>query len=190
MDKLKLDKLKLLYNQKIKEFQIKLENSASLANTIQIFKEFYNYHHQIISKLGKNPVEHKFFYTLMYNNIIFFELKFLNYHSISPVAPNFQYLNNPKLLSYNDPEFKLYAIVMQGRNELASIQDIYTDSEFKKMNLTNYCFESATFVYRLCLALNIDAKIVKIEAGYNEDKQIYNGNGFHYFVWATLDEEH
>ena len=189
MSKFNLGEFDYSYDQMIRKFQTRLENTADFSETIQIFKEFYNYHHNIILKLGE-WIEENDFLLEIHSNIINFERRFLNYHSISPVEANFQYLREPKFLSYNDPEFKLHAIAMQGRNELALSQDIYTDEEFKRMNLTNYCFESSMFVYGLCLAQNINAKMVQIEAGYNKDKPIYNGNGFHYFVWATLNEEH
>ena len=71
-------------------------------------------------------------------------------------------------------------------------QDFIYDFEYKESlddcTMTNECYVASTLVESMCEAFHVPAKKIKIPPGFSDDIQLYNGNGYHYFVLVTLNE--
>ena len=105
--------------------------------------------------------------------------------------------------TYNDPvlldarfdklctEEKLDYIVWMTRRSILEHMHDY-DKRVKSLRglpLTNECKNASYLVSDLCRALGVSARVVKIPAAFNDEINLYNGNGFHYFVIAKIDNK-
>ena len=107
-------------------------------------------------------------------------------------SPYFQfddpYLNSTRFNKMNDEE-KLDYIVWVARRETFIRLRNYVKSikTFNRLDLTNECRNTSYLIDDICEQLGVDSKVIKIPAGFNDKINLYNGNGFHYFVIVNLN---
>lgn len=72
-------------------------------------------------------------------------------------------------------------------------EDFIYDFEYKESlddcTMANECFVASSLVESMCEAFHVPAKKIKIPPGFSDDVQLYNGNGFHYFVLVTINDK-
>lgn len=81
-----------------------------------------------------------------------------------------------------------YIVWMTRRAVLEHLHDY--DKRVKSLrglSLTNECKNTSYLVSDLCRALGVSTRVIKIPAAFNDEINLYNGNGYHYFVIAKID---
>ena len=101
-----------------------------------------------------------------------------------------QYLNSTRFNSMSD-ETKLDYIVWVARRETFIRLRNYDKNikTFNRLHLTNECRNTSYLIDDICEQLGVDSKVIKIPAGFNDKINLYNGNGFHYFVIVKLSDK-
>ena len=96
-----------------------------------------------------------------------------------------------KAVDFNelDDQEKLDYIVWLARRSMLEHFHKYDRrvNSLSKLHLTNECRDTSLLVDRICEELSVDSKIIKIPAAFSDDINLYDGNGFHYFVMARLN---
>lgn len=58
---------------------------------------------------------------------------------------------------------------------------------FDALDLVDLCRDASFFVEIICCILKVPYKIVKIDPGFDESLNLFNGSGYHYVVIVTLN---
>ena len=62
-------------------------------------------------------------------------------------------------------------------------------NSLRRLPLTNECKNTSYLISDICRALNIPNQVIKIPAAFNDEINLYNGSGYHYFVIARIDNQ-
>ena len=173
----KFNKYYSLYNNKLINAQTELEK-------ILIFKELYQFVKNFSIYLGPSYINHST-YNYIRKIIMTLEDKYLNNYFITNTNPNYNYIQDNHLLSYQDDEYILHYIILKCRYYLHKIINI--KDNFNKLDLTNYCNIACDYILNICNKLNIKGTKVKIIPGFSDKYKIYYGGGYHYFIVIDIN---
>lgn len=177
----------LIYNKKLVEFNSKLAIAKTNEEKITIFKEFYLFIKEISLILGPFYSNYRA-YSYIRKTILALENKYLNTYSISKTLPNYNYIQDNHLLSYQDNEYILHYIILKTRIFLHKMINI--KENYHNLDLTNYCNIACEYILDICQKLNIKALKIKINPGFSDNPKIYNGGKNHYFIVIEIDNNY
>lgn len=108
--------------------------------------------------------------------------------------PYFQYddpyFDKVKFSKLSDEEKVDYIVWLARKETLERLNKF--DKSIKSLDglhLQDECKNVSYSIKKICDNLKVKAKVIKIPAGFNEKLNIYDGNGYHYFVMLTINGE-
>ena len=173
------------FNQYIDIYNDRLTRVSSEIDKVKIFKELYQFVKNFSLKLGPLYYANYQVYLYIRNTIITLEDKYLNNYSITNTLPNYNYIQNNHLLSYQDDEYILHYIILKTRIFLHKM--INKNINFNNLDLTNYCLKATDYIMNICNEKGIKATKIKLVPGFNDKAKIYYDGGYHYFVVLDIN---
>lgn len=109
-----------------------------------------------------------------------------------PYNPKYSYNLKLKDINMNKSESILEYIVNETRKDFYIRYCLYNGKQldFKDVPTDNLCEDASYFALSICKNLGIPANIYKINPAYTDKEKIYNGHGFHYVVFAKIDNKY
>ena len=98
--------------------------------------------------------------------------------------PNFHYRN----INWHDATSILDYIVNEARRQL-KIEYGIENINLADIPTANQCYNSSLWVSSICANMSIKHRLYKINAGYSLNDDIYNGSGYHYVVFAKVNNK-
>ena len=166
------------FNKYLNLYNDKLSNTTEKLEKVIIFKELYQFVKEFSLLLGPSYANY-IIYNYIRNAIMSLENKYLNNYFITTITPNYNFIQNKHLLSYQDDEYILHYIILKTRYYLHKIINI--KDNFNNLDLTNYCNQACDYILDVCQRLNIKGIKIKIIPGFNDNPKIYYGGGYHFF---------
>ena len=173
------------FNQYIDIYNDRLTRVSSEIDKVKIFKELYQFVKNFSLKLGPLYYANYQVYLYIRNTIITLEDKYLNNYSITNTLPNYNYIQNNHLLSYQDDEYILHYIILKTRIFLHKM--INKNINFNNLDLTNYCNIACDYILSICNKLNIKGNKIKINPGFTDKYKLYFGGKIHYFTVIDIN---
>lgn len=180
----KYEKNLIELNNHLNFYNNKFTNAKTKEEKITIFKELYQFVKNYSKSIGPDYANYKI-YIYIRNAIMTLENKYLNNYFITNTLPNYNYIQNCHLLSYQDNEFILHYIILKTRYYLHKI--IKKNINFNNLDLTNYCNIACDYILSICNKLNIKGNKIKIIPGFTNKYKLYNGGKNHYFIVLEIN---
>ena len=178
------EKIMDIYNTKIIQYTFKLNNASSIQEKIIIFKELYQFVKNISLQLEPVYINYNNYYYIR-ETIMLLENKYLNNYFITTIKPNYNYIQNKKLIDYQDDEYILHFITLKTRYYLH--KRININKSFSSLDLTNYCNIACDYILNICDNLNIKGIKIKIIPGFSDNPKLYYGGGYHYIIILDIN---
>ena len=174
------------FNNYYSLYNDRLVNAKDEIEKVKIFKEFYLFVKDFSYFLGSYYANYSI-YNYIRKTIMTLEDTYLNNYFITNTKPNYHYIKNHHLLSYQDDEYILHYIILKTRIFLH--KKININDNFNNLILTNYCKTACDYILNICKNLNIKGIKVKIIPGFNDNPKIYYGGGYHYFIILEINNK-
>ncbi len=181
-------KFRQTYDERVRAFYHDLMKAETTLEKKKLFIAFYQYLKNLSFTLGAFSEATFNFYDTIGKDTESLEEEFLD-EKITNVLPNFDYISYKRVLGYHDDEFILHSLVGQTRLYLAKKLHLTTGRQFQNANLTNLCLKASLYLKKLCNQKHIKINIIKINPGFREEDNLYDGNGFHYFSVIQLHDK-
>ena len=68
-------------------------------------------------------------------------------------------------------------------------QDSFTYENFEAISFLDLCKEVSYWVNEVCKFMKVKSEIIRIDPGFNQELNLVDGNGFHYFNIITIENE-
>lgn len=172
------------FNKYYTLYNDKLANAKDKQEKIIIFKELYQFVKNFSLLLGSYYANYSV-YSFIGNAIVLLENKYLNNFFITNILPNYNYIHNNHLFSYQDDEYILNYIILKTRIFLH--KRINIKDNFNNLDLTNYCSVACDYILEICKSLNIKGIKIKIVPGFSDKYQLYYGGRNHYFIIIDIN---
>ena len=170
----------------------KLENYLEKVNSTRNIKELnelYNYVKVLENKIynSRINIDKKYILSVIHEAELFIKNDYLiPYNPILNLELSLDYINK------DNPEEIASYIINEARKELY-IESYKYSRKFiplKEIPTANRCKDMSKSVLKICNDLGIKAYMYKINPAYTNKPKIYNGNGFHYVVFAKIKDKY